>query len=213
MVSRAHPVRSLGTMLDITERKQAEHALKEADRRKDEFLAILAHELRNPLAPIKNSLEVMKQSNGNAELIEQSRATMERQFSHLVRLVDDLIDVSRISRNKLQHRKQTVEDLLPSFNRPSKPVVRLADSANQTLTVSLPSTPICVHADAVRLAQVFGNLLTNSCKYTDPGGQISLTGERLDHELVVRIKDSGIGIPLATNWPPCSKCSHKLTAT
>lgn len=188
------PVRSLGTMLDITDRKLAEQSLKDADRRKDEFLAILAHELRNPLAPIRSSLEVMKQANSDPDLIEQSRSTMERQFCQLVRLVDDLIDVSRISRNKLQLRKSEID--VESIIQPAVETCRpLADAANQTLTISLPSKPVFLHADPVRLAQVFGNLLTNSCKYTNRGGHISLTAERINNEFVVSIKDSGIGIP------------------
>lgn len=188
------PVRSLGTMLDITDRKQAEQALKEADRRKDEFLAILAHELRNPLAPIRNSLELMKHSGGDNQLIEMSRSTMERQLTQLIRLVDDLIDVSRISRNKLHLRKETV-DFASIIECAVETCRSLAESANHTLTISLPSQPVLLHADAVRMSQVFGNLLTNSCKYTGRGGQISLTAERQGDELLTKIRDSGVGIP------------------
>lgn len=193
-VGRRRAVRSLGTMLDITDRKMAEQALKDADRRKDEFLAILAHELRNPLAPIRNSLELMKRCNGNLTLIEQSRGTMERQLGQMVRLVDDLIDVSRISRNRLELRKERVEfaSIINQAVEVSRPA---ADSSNHTLTISVPQEPIYLSADAVRLTQIFSNLLTNACKYTTPGGQIWLTVERVDGDVVTHVKDTGIGIP------------------
>lgn len=181
---------------DITDRKHAEDALKEADRRKDEFLATLAHELRNPLAPIRNSLEVIKRSQGNLAMIEQSRSTMERQLGQMVRLVDDLIDVSRISRNKLELRKKKVE-LASIIDQAVEACRPLADAANHELTISLPDEPIYLNADAVRLAQAFGNLLTNSCKFTGRGGHIELSVERLVSEAVIKVKDNGIGIPPA----------------
>lgn len=179
---------------DITERTRAEETLKETDRRKDEFLATLAHELRNPLAPIRNSLEVIKRSNGNLELIEQSRTTMERQLTQMVRLVDDLIDVSRVSRNKLELRKERVElaSIMQHALEASRP---LAERMGHELVVSLPKEPIYFDADAVRLAQAFGNLLTNACKFTNPGGRIELTAERVDQKAIITLKDNGIGIP------------------
>ena len=179
---------------DIEDRKKAEQALKDADRRKDEFLATLAHELRNPLAPIRNSLEVIKRSNGNLELIEQSRSTMERQLAQMVRLVDDLIDVSRISRNKLELRKERVE-LASVIHHAVEACRPLADRAGHQLIVSLPTEPVYLDADPTRLAQAFGNLLTNSCKFTVPGGRIELTAERLDQKVVIKFKDNGIGVP------------------
>lgn len=179
---------------DITDRKQAEEASKEADRRKDEFLATLAHELRNPLAPIRNSLEVIKRSNGNLAVIEQSRSTMERQLGQMVRLVDDLIDVSRISRNKLELRKKKVE-LASIIHQAVETCRPIAEAASQELAIALPAEPIYLNADAARLAQAFGNLLTNSCKFTGRGGRIELTAERRSAEAVIRVKDNGIGIP------------------
>jgi PAS domain S-box-containing protein len=185
---------------DITERKLAEERtyallaqLKEADRRKDEFLATLAHELRNPLAPLRNMLEVMRRG-GNGDLIEQVRPTLERQLGQLVRLVDDLMDVSRIARGKLELRKERVE--LASVIHQSAEVSRpLAESAGHELIVSLPREPIYLYADPARLAQVFGNLLTNACKYTEPGGRIWVAAARQGGDVVVSVKDTGVGIP------------------
>ena len=179
---------------DIKDRKQAEDALKEADRRKDEFLATLAHELRNPLAPIRNSLEVMKRSNGNLDVIEQSRFTMERQLGQMVRLVDDLIDVSRISRNKLELRKEKTE-LASIIDHAIEACRPLAESAGHELIVSIPPEPIYLNADSARLAQAFGNLLTNSCKFTKPGGRIEVAVERIDQNAIIKFLDNGIGIP------------------
>ena len=186
---------------DITDRKETEERvyrlmadLKDADRRKDEFLATLAHELRGPLAPLRNMLEIMKRADGNGELLQQARDTMERQLGQMVRLVDDLFDVSRITRNKLELRMERVE--LASVIHQSVEACRpLAESANHEVTVTLPPEPIYLHADPVRLAQVFDNLLNNSCKYTEPGGKIWLTAERQGSDVVVKVKDTGIGIP------------------
>ena len=177
---------------DITDRKQAEERiyglmaeLKEADRRKDEFLAMLAHELRDPLAPLRNMLEIMKRADGNGDLLEQVRATMERQLGQMVRLVDDLLDVSRITRGKLELRKERVE-LASVIHQAVEACRPLAERANHELNVSLPPEPIYLHADPVRLAQVFGNLLNNACKYTEPGGRIWLTVERQGSDVVVK---------------------------
>ena len=185
---------AVATVLDVTDRKQAEERLKEADRRKDEFLATLAHELRNPLAPIKNSLELMKRAGGDPELIEQARAMVERQIGQMVRLVDDLLDVSRITLNKLELRIEPVE--LASIVHHAVEACRPDyERAGHHLTVTLPPDPIYLDADATRLAQVFGNLLTNAGKYTEPGGRIALTAERHEGDVQVTIKDSGVGIP------------------
>jgi two-component system CheB/CheR fusion protein len=186
---------------DITDRKQAEERiyglmaqLQEADHRKDEFLAMLAHELRNPLAPLLNVLEILKRGDGNGELMERVRVTLDRQLGQLVRLVDDLLDVNRATRGKLELRKERVE--LASVLRQSVEACRpLAERAQHALSVSLPPEPVFLHADAVRLTQVFVNLLTNACKYTEPGGQIELTAERQGGEVVVSVKDTGLGIP------------------
>lgn len=179
---------------DATERKKSEQILKDTDRRKDEFLATIAHELRNPLAPIRNSLEVMKRSDGNAQLIEQSRITMERQLGQLIRLVDDLIDASRITQNKLELRRERINiaSIIDHAVEASRPLI---DRSKQILSVSLPSEPIYLNADSVRLTQVFNNLLTNACKYTEFGGRIWLTVTRMGDDVVTTVRDTGIGIP------------------
>jgi len=167
---------------------------RESDRRKDEFLATLAHELRNPLAPIRNMLEIMKRSDGDVALIEKARSTMERQLSHMVRLIDDLLDVSRISRGKLQLKRERIE--LASVVYPAIEACRpFAERARHEVSVTLPPERIYLDADPVRLAQVFGNILNNSCKYTAPGGKIWLSAERQGGDVLVRIKDTGVGIP------------------
>jgi signal transduction histidine kinase/CheY-like chemotaxis protein len=184
--------------------EESREALRDADRRKDEFLATLAHELRNPLAPLRNSLEIMKRSRGNSDLIERSRVTMERQLSHMVRLIDDLLDVSRITRNQLLLRREMV-DFASIIHRALETCRPLADAAEHELRIALPTEPISLHADPARLAQVFGNLLTNACKFTERRGLIELSAEVLpgepsgerptDREIVVKIRDSGVGIP------------------
>jgi PAS domain S-box-containing protein len=183
----------VGIGIDITDRKRYERSLKEADRRKDEFLATLAHELRNPLAPLCNGLQVMKLAAGDAGAVEQARGVMERQLSQLVRLVDDLLDVSRITRGKLQLRRQHVDlaTVVQSAVEGSRPVI---ESNRHDLTIRLPAEPVYLEADPTRLAQVFGNLLTNAAKYTDRGGRITLTAERRGGEVVVAVRDTGIGI-------------------
>lgn len=185
---------------DITDAKQSElrtygllTRLQEADRRKDEFLAMLAHELRNPLAPLRNTLEIMKREKSAGELIAQVRSTLERQLAQLVRLVDDLLDVSRITRGNLDIRKDRIE-LAPVIHQSVEVCRPLADRARHALNVSLPPEPIHLFADPARMTQVFGNLLTNACKYTEPGGRISLSVERQGSDVVVAVKDTGVGI-------------------
>jgi PAS domain S-box-containing protein len=169
--------------------------LRDQDRRKDEFLALLAHELRNPLAPLRNGLQVMQLARDASEgLLAQTRSMMERQLSHMVRLIDDLLDVSRISRNKMELRRSRVllADVLSSSVETARPAI---EEAGHELTVSLPTDAVCLNADLTRLAQVFGNLLSNSAKYTPRGGHIWLTAERHGLEVVVSVRDNGIGIP------------------
>jgi two-component system, chemotaxis family, CheB/CheR fusion protein len=178
---------------DITDQKRLEAELRDADRRKDEFLATLAHELRGPLAPLSNMLEIMKRTGGNDELTLQARHTMARQLSQMTRLIDDLLDVSRISRGKLLLRRNVVE--LSSVMYQAVEACRpAAERAQQELTVTSPPEPIYVDADPVRLAQVFGNLLNNACKYTESQGRFVLRAERQGRDLMVSIKDTGIGI-------------------
>jgi PAS domain S-box-containing protein len=191
---QGHVIGSVLVFRDITARRREEERLREADRRKDEFLAMLAHELRGPLAPLRNMLEVMKRAEGKSDLLRQARDMMERQLAQLVRLVDDLIDVSRISRNKIELRKERVE--LASVLHQSVEACRpLAECANHQVSVAVPPEPVYLHADPVRLVQVFSNLLNNSCKYTEPGGEIRLTAGRHDGDAVVTVKDTGVGIP------------------
>ncbi len=167
--------------------------LKEADRRKDEFLATLAHELRNPLAPIRNSLQILKMPRVDAAAAERSRAMMERQVQHLVRLVDDLLDVSRVMRGKIELRKEGVE-LATVVARAIETAQPLIESQEHELSVHVPTESLPLEADPVRLAQVVANLLTNAAKYTEPGGRIGLTATREGNEAVLRVWDTGIGM-------------------
>jgi PAS domain S-box-containing protein len=182
-------------VLDITERKRAEEELKAADRKKDEFIALLAHELRNPLAPIRNGLQVLRlaMGEGNAA-VASARDMMDRQLGHMVRLIDDLLDVSRINRNKMELRRSRVSlaDVVGSAVETAGPAI---DAEGHELNVSLPQKPVHLDADLTRLAQVFSNLLTNSAKYTQKGGRIWLTAERRGAEVTVTVRDTGIGIP------------------
>ena len=196
------------TGTDITDRKRAEAErerleidlrklaadLSEADRRKDEFLATLSHELRNPLAPLRNMLEVLKHSGSNPKEIPGALDTMERQLGQLVRLVDDLLDLNRITHNRIELRKERVE-LASLIDQVAQATQPLAESSRHELRVSGPAEPIYLHADPVRLSQIFGNLLNNSCKYTSPGGKIGVTIERRGNEAIVTVVDDGIGIP------------------
>lgn len=180
---------------DISERKQAEEALREADRRKDEFLATLAHELRGPLAPLRNMLEIMKRADVHGDLIQQARSTMDRQLGQMTRLIDDLLDVSRISRGRIELKRERVE-LASVVYQAIEACRPLAECHNHEVNVTLPPEPIHLHGDPVRLAQVFGSLLNNGCKYTQPGGRIWLSAELArPPEVVVKIKDTGMGIP------------------
>jgi PAS domain S-box-containing protein len=198
--SAGKAVRLAGATVDITDRKRAEEGLREsaallrqADRRKDEFLAALAHELRNPLAPIRNAAAVLR-SERSTERIDWCRDVIERQTAHLTRLVDDLLDVSRISHGKLVLRKEAVElaQIVKNAVEIAQPVL---DRRSHALAVALPTAAVRLEADPVRLAQVFANLLNNAAKYSPEGAPIRLTAERRDSEIVVSVVDHGIGIP------------------
>ena len=171
-----------------------EEQLRDADRRKDEFLATLAYELRNPLAPVRNALELMKRARANPEVIENSVATIDRQVTQMARLIDDLLDINRITRNKLNliAKRSELASIIHHAVETSRPH---CEQAGHELNIAVPNEPIYLHADPMRLAQVFGNLLTNACKYTEPGGQIWLTVERQAQDVIIRIKDTGVGIP------------------
>src|SRR5262249_44722933 len=166
--------------------------LSEADRRKDEFLATLAHELRNPLAPIRNALQIIRLSP-DREAHAQAHAMMRRQLEQMVRLADDLLDGSRISQGKLERRRERVPlaAVVGSAVETSRPLI---DHLGHQLTVTLPEQPVLVDADPTRLAQVFSNLLNNSAKYMDRGGHIWLTAEQQGSDVLVSVRDNGIGI-------------------
>jgi PAS domain S-box-containing protein len=189
-----------GVGIDVTDRKRDEEMLRqqaqelaEASRRKDEFLAMLAHELRNPLAPIRNSLQYMQLKGLSSEL-DSARSIIDRQVRQLVRLVDDLLDVSRISRGKIDLQKQRVSltMVLESAVESSRPAI---DAGGHRLVVRLPPQPVEIEADVTRLVQVLQNLLNNAAKYTPRGGQIELSGALEGGEAVIRVRDNGIGIP------------------
>ena len=175
------------------ENAQLYQAVKEADRRKDEFLATLAHELRNPLAPIRNALYVLKDEPHADPARERARAMIERQVHHMIRLVDDLLDVSRVMRGKVQLKPERV-DIGSAAAGAVETAQPLIDARRHTLTVDVPPEPLWVLADPVRLAQVISNLLTNAAKYTEPGGRIWLVVESAGSEAIVRVRDTGVGI-------------------
>lgn len=173
--------------------RQAE-ALLDADRRKDEFLAMLAHELRNPLAPIRNGLQILRMAENDLTLVNETREMMDRQVNHLARLVDDLLDISRITRGKVDLRKEVVDlvEILARAVETARPVI---DGGRHRLVVSQPGHPVWITADAVRITQVVGNLLNNAAKYSDQEGEIRLSLEAEGPHAVVRVKDTGVGIP------------------
>ncbi len=177
----------------LTDMKTAADSLREADRRKDEFLATLAHELRNPLAPIRSGLHLLRIADPVSETAEQARAMMERQTSHLVRLVDDLLEVSRISRGKLALRSEPVElaAIVGAAVETSRPLI---EAAGHELRIDLPSDILTLQADPVRLAQVIANLLNNAAKYTESGGTIQLSVRREGRKAMISVRDNGIGI-------------------
>jgi PAS domain S-box-containing protein len=176
-----------------SQRAQLVGHLRDTDRRKDEFLATLAHELRNPLAPIRNALQIMALAEDDAAN-EQARSMMERQLVQMVRLIDDLLDVSRITIGKLQLRKERVDiaSVLSNAVETARPLI---DACGHTLHVSLSPSPVYLDADPLRLAQVFSNLLNNAAKYMDRGGRIDVEAEEKDGELRVTVRDTGRGIP------------------
>jgi PAS domain S-box-containing protein len=190
-----------GTTRDVTDRKAQEETLKdqaerlkEADRRKDQFLAMLAHELRNPLAPIKNATQIFRLFGPADPNLERAGEMIERQVQQMSRLVDDLLDVSRITRGKITLHKEPL-DLAGVIGQAVEVSRPLIDSRKHELSVSLPREPLRVKADATRLAQVVSNLLNNAAKYTEEGGHIHVILEAKPREAVVRVRDDGIGIP------------------
>ncbi len=208
-LSRAMPIRNdegkiirwVGTNTDVTTQMELQEELRniaaqlsEADRRKDDFLATLAHELRNPLAPIRTGLEVMKYAQDDAETLEEVRSVMERQTHQLIALVDDLLDISRITRGKFELRRCQVNlnEVIQSAVEASRPLI---DDNLHQLDIAIPEHPITIHADPHRLAQVVSNLLNNAAKYTVDGGTIRLKVEQFEEHVLISVADNGIGIP------------------
>lgn len=192
--AEGQPAYLVGACIDITDRRKVEETLREADRRKDEFLASLAHELRNPLAPIRTGLELMKIAEHDPAMLRDVRRMMEEQTHHLVRLVDDLLDVSRITSGRIPLRISAVR--LASVVENALDAARpLIEELEHELTVTLPQDDLLLEVDPTRLTQVLSNLLTNAAKYTDRGGRIQFTAQRRERELRIAVKDTGIGIP------------------
>ena len=187
------PVRHVGVIEDIHEGRNTREQLRQVAQQKDEFLATLAHELRNPLAPIRTGLEIIKRDPSGL-MAQQARDMMDRQLSHLVRLIDDLLDVSRISLGRLELRKSHLEvrTIIDTAVEGSKPFV---ESRKHSLTVSIPDEPIFIFGDLTRLAQVVSNLINNSCKYTPEGGHIQVRISRLPNLVSIQVQDDGLGIP------------------
>jgi PAS domain S-box-containing protein len=183
----------VAVLMDTTNHHSLEEALREADRRKDEFLAVLAHELRNPLAPIRNSLHIMRLLVRNDPTADSAAEMMERQVHHMVRLVDDLMEVSRITRGSIELRKERIDlaGIVRSAVETSRPLI---DGARHQLLIAVPTEPLTLEGDPVRLTQVIANLLNNAAKYTDAGGQIRLTIRREGDDVSISIQDTGVGI-------------------
>ncbi len=171
-------------------------ALREADKRKDEFLALLAHELRNPLTPITNALEILRLANDTGETVRRQRERMERQVAQLKRLVEDLLDVSRITTGKLRLTIEplTIQDIMESVLDMSR---SLFEKAGLELIVDVPTAPVKLDGDRVRLTQVFGNILNNASKFTEPGGRVWLTAQPVGGRVTVSVRDTGVGISSA----------------
>lgn len=203
---------------DLTERKQAEErlresnaelerrveartaqlnesnaALREANQRKDEFLAILAHELRNPLAPLRTGLDLLKYASDDAETVEETRVIMEQQLAQMVRLIEDLLEISRLNQGKLRLRKERM-DLAAAVRSAVQSIQPMIDEAGQRLTVAVPDEPVSLYADPVRISQIIANLLSNASKYSEKGDRIVVTVSRLGDEGVVSVRDEGVGI-------------------
>jgi len=189
-----HIIKWFGSCSDIDDLIQAQTSLQEADHRKNEFLAMLAHELRNPLGPIRNAVELLRRIGPQHPQHQWAEDVIDRQTAHLVRLVDDLLDVSRITRGKVELKKDTIElsDIVARAIEVTRP---LLDERKHAFTVTLPTAPVYLEGDSIRLIQVLGNLLNNAAKYTPKGGALWLTANRDGSDIELRVRDTGLGIP------------------
>ena len=187
-------VGAVNVLVDVTDRRLAEQALREANSKKDDFLAILAHELRNPLAPLRNALHLLSLDNGSTATRAQAHTMMERQLGQMVLLVDCLMDAARIARGNLTIQKERI-DIITVIHSAVEDTRPLIEESGHELTVTLPEGPIYVDGDPIRLAQVFSNLLRNAAKYTPKGGDIWVAGRQRDEEIIVEVHDNGVGIP------------------
>ena len=183
-----------GSSRDITEHQQNEKALQEADRRKDIFMATLAHELRNPLAPIRSGLELIRRSQNDPQIIERTLSIIERQTNRIVHLVDDLLEIARITQGKINLRKERFR-LKIAIDAAVESCQDEINANKHQLTISLPDNPVYINADLVRIEQVLLNLLTNAAKYTPPGGHIWLSASKVNDEAVISVRDNGLGLP------------------
>ncbi len=193
--ARRSPARSrkwYGSVVDVDDKRRAEEALREADRRKDEFLAMLAHELRNPLAPIRHALTVQARSE-DVEVWTEMRQTMERQVQHLVRLVDDLLDVSRLTMGRITLRREPVDvrDIVADALETCREAI---EAKEHRVTTRVPSEALVVDGDRIRLVQILTNILNNAAKFTEPGGEIDIAATRSGDVVEIRVRDSGVGI-------------------
>jgi signal transduction histidine kinase/ActR/RegA family two-component response regulator len=179
---------------DIDRLRQAESDLRERDQRKNEFLATLAHELRNPLAPLRNGLEVMRLAGSDSEMARKARVMMERQLAQMVRLVDDLLDVSRVSRGKIELRREDIELAVVLRNAIETSEPAMTEHGHE-FVANIPAARIMIHGDLARLAQVFSNLLNNAARYTPRGGRVALEVKAGAAEVAVTVSDNGFGIP------------------
>jgi PAS domain S-box-containing protein len=185
--------RIVGVLADITAQRETEKALRIADQRKDEFLATLAHELRNPLAPLRTGLQIMRLAREDPGKLDRARELMERQLGYVIHLIDDLMDITRITHGKLNLRTQVIAvgAVVESAVEMARPMI---DAEGHTLTVELPQNILWVNGDPVRLAQILTNLLINAAKYTEPGGRINLQADFDNKGVAIRVSDNGIGL-------------------
>ena len=203
-------VGAVNVLVDITERKRTQLQLEEANEAKTQFLAILAHELRNPLAPMRSALELLERDT-DASARERAHATLDRQLVHMTRIVDDLLDVARITRGSLELRRTRLE-LGPIVAQAAETARSLTDVKGQRLDVAIPDEPIVVDGDPIRLGQLIGNLLANASKYSESGRRIDLSLERLGSDVIISVRDEGIGIP-AEALPSIFEMFSRGTAT